>query len=544
MTRSFEQFMVQEAQRTTAAIIVDEVRHEFQSTDFASPKTGADYEVFSKKMRRLSVGKRVERIKVWDRSCTVIWSDTKDIVGMRFPDNNELRDALNGKVIAGISDLKKSENVKEKVFGRLMELYVPIKFVSGNEVQVVFESYTDVDELYQVISAERKQIWVSIILGFIVLYLTLFGIVWQASRRLYRQNREIERSRERFEGLVRSAHDGIIIMDGQGKILMINEAAERIFRIQSKDILGESPGIFLLEEDRQKYIQLLQSFLECQDPSLLINSFEIKALRADGEEFFLEGSLSCVGLKEDTVITAIVRDISEKKALMEQLINSEKFASVSVIASSIGHEINNILAGFVGYSELLRVQNSDKGIMNQCGEIISTQSQRLKLHANNLLALGKPQTPELKPIVISELIDRVTDLLVTSGMFKMCTIIRNYGLGLPKVMADEMLLEQVIRNLEINAIHAMEKQGIMTLSTYLTPDNRNFEFSVSDTGQGIKDNIRHQIFLPFYTTKEKGKGTGLGLYIVKQIIEQHHGYINLESEEGKGTKIIIGIPIS
>jgi two-component system sporulation sensor kinase A len=545
LTKSLEYFMLDETSRTMSSILADEFRHEFLPSDFVSPKTGREYELFSRRIRHLSFGKRVERIKVWDRKHTVLWSDTPELVGRQFQDNDELRKALTGEVVSDISDLNKTENILEKEHGRLLELYVPVSFDAGGSIPVVVEVYHNVKDLYRTIAAEKVKIWKYIILGFSFLYVALFGLVWQASRRLKRQNREITRSKERFEGLVRSARDGIVAMDGQGRIILINEAAEKIFRVRPQDVLGKSPADFLTENDRQNYAQLINTFQDCRDSSLFRDSYEIRALRADGEEFDLEGSLSCVGLGDDTMITAIVRDVSEKKAIMERLIHSEKLASVSLIAGSIGHEMNNILSSLLGYAELLRLEMPpSEDLIRTSTEVFSAQTQRLKLHANNLLALGKPQKPEMKPLAINESVEKVTDLLTISGMFKMCTIVKDYGQGLPKIRGDEMLLEQVMTNLEINAVHAMEKQGILTLSTAGTSDGAYVELSVGDTGHGMSENIRHQIFLPFFTTKEKGKGTGLGLYIVKQIVEQHQGYIRLESAEGKGTTMIIGLPVA
>jgi signal transduction histidine kinase len=110
------------------------------------------------------------------------------------------------------------------------------------------------------------------------------------------------------------------------------------------------------------------------------------------------------------------------------------------------------------------------------------------------------------------------------------------------ILADVNLLEQVIRNLEINAAHAMGDEGTLTIGTSLSKDGNFVEFSINDTGPGISEETQKKIFQPFFTTKADGKGTGLGLPIVKQIVEQHQGYINIKSKMGKGTTVIIGIP--
>ena len=195
------------------------------------------------------------------------------------------------------------------------------------------------------------------------------------------------------------------------------------------------------------------------------------------------------------------------------------------------------------YSELLLLKPNDSEVSKKCAEIFSSQSQRLKMHAHNLLSLSKPRQAEMKPVNMNQVVERVTELLFESGVLKLFTISKQLESALPTVLGDEILLEQMVRNLEINAAHAMGNQGILTLQSTLTKERSFVEFSVSDTGHGIPNDKRNQIFLPFFTTKEKGKGTGLGMYIVKQIVEQHQGYIEIDSTEGKGTTVMIGIPI-
>ena len=201
------------------------------------------------------------------------------------------------------------------------------------------------------------------------------------------------------------------------------------------------------------------------------------------------------------------------------------------------------LGGLMGYADLLKMKPHDRQLAQKCADIFYAQSQRLKLHALNLLSLSRPREPQMKPIDLNGLLDKVTELLCASGLLKMCTIIREYSEALPNVSGDEMQIEQLMTNLEINAAHAMGNQGILTLRTRLSESKSSVEISITDTGHGIPDDKRGQIFLPFFTTKEKGKGTGLGMYIVKQVVDQHKGYLRLDSKVGIGTTITIGIPV-
>jgi signal transduction histidine kinase len=228
--------------------------------------------------------------------------------------------------------------------------------------------------------------------------------------------------------------------------------------------------------------------------------------------------------------------------MQEQLIVAEKQALAATIAGSIGHEISNSLTGVMGYSELLLSKPNDPSLASKCAQMFLAQSQRLQLHAKNLLSLSKPREPEIKPIDIVALLDRVTEVLTLSGPLKKFALHREYEEDLPPVQGDEILLEQVIMNLEINASHAMGDQGVLTLRAGRAADGSSVEFSVSDTGHGIPENRRNQIFLPYFTTKEKGKGTGLGLFISKRIVDQHSGTIETRSVVGRGTTFTVRLP--
>lgn len=133
-------------------------------------------------------------------------------------------------------------------------------------------------------------------------------------------------------------------------------------------------------------------------------------------------------------------------------------------------------------------------------------------------------------------------MLLQSGLLKRFTITKNYSDNLPMILGDEMLLEKVVSNLEINAAHAMDSMGELRVAARIADDGSFVEFQIADNGHGIPEDRRRQIFIPFYTTKEKGKGTGLGMYIIKKNIEQHKGFIKLDSKVGIGTAITVGLP--
>lgn len=543
ITTSLEHNILDRSKKVTAIIVSEEVQKELADTDLITPKMGSEFDAFAERVKHLSLGPDIVRIKVWNKGQVVVWSDEKRLVGQRFPDNEELKGALNGEITSEISTLKKSEQKFERQFKRLLELYVPIRFKDKTDIETVFEIYQNLDHLYADISHLKSIVWTSVISGFVFLYLILFGIVWRASRHIEAQTKEIVQSEERYRSLVRSAHDGIVAIDRKGKVILFNEAAAKMFGYSPEEVIGQPLTMLLPEQYITKHIGGVSRFFETGETTLIGKTIEMEGSRRDGQAFPVELSLSASGVEDSLIVTEIIRDISERKAIQEQLINAEKQASVSIIAGSIGHELNNVISALMGYAQLLMRKSDDKKLAKESAEVFSTQTQRLKIHASNLLSLSKPQEPEMKPMILNSLLDKVTDLLFVSGLLKQYTIVKEYSEDLPLVLGDEMLLEQVVRNLEINAAHAMDNQGILTVNTKFSEDNSHVEFSITDTGHGIPNDRRHQIFLPFYTTKEKGKGTGLGMYIVKQIVEQHKGYIQLKSEVGVGTTVTIGLPI-
>lgn len=543
VTANLEQDMVTRAKQTTAATVLHEVTKEFPIESW-EPKTGTDYDVFTAKVGHLTFGPDVVRVKVWNKGKFVVWSDDRRLVGEQFLDNDELTDALNGEIKSEISRLDKNEQQFEASFGRLLELYVPVRFEGQTDIAVVFEIYQNLDPLYVDISANRREVWISIIVGFSLLFTILVGIVRGASRRITRQNQDIVVSEKKYHSLVDSAQDAIVSIDSSGTIVLFNEAAHKMFGYSTEEAIGKSIIMLLPENYRTSHQLSLQQFLRSTSTTIAGNIADIEGLRKNGQQFPMELSLSASEIDDNRLITEIIRDISERKAMQAQLIEAEKTATVSLIASSIGHELNNVVTSLKGFAELLQKTPDDKQLADECAGIFHTESQRLQTHARNLLTIGQPKKPEMKLLSLDSLIDRVTELLKVSGLLKPFVITRNYSVGLPLILADEMQLEQVIRNLEINAAHAMGNSGTITLGTKASKDGLNAEFWITDTGHGIPEDKREQVFVPFYTTKEKGKGTGLGMSIIKQTVEQHNGYIHLESTVGVGTTITIGFPFA
>ncbi|MEN8613662.1 PAS domain S-box protein [Dehalogenimonas sp. THU2] len=251
------------------------------------------------------------------------------------------------------------------------------------------------------------------------------------------------------------------------------------------------------------------------------------------------------------ILSGIVQDITDKKqseAEQQQLRDKAEMASrlaaVGEMAAGIAHEINNPLTGVIGFSELLLGRTNIPDDMKEELTIINAGSQRVKDIVRRMLTFARQAKPVKSAVSIEELLDNTLEL--RSYVLKTANIevVKDYAPDLPWVMADAGQLQQVFLNLIVNAEHAMKKahdKGKLVVKTERM--NGNIRISITDDGPGMSDEIMRKLFQPFFTTKDPGEGTGLGLSLSLGIIREHGGTINVESREGEGAAFIVELPI-
>jgi two-component system NtrC family sensor kinase len=254
----------------------------------------------------------------------------------------------------------------------------------------------------------------------------------------------------------------------------------------------------------------------------------------------VEASRQILALNEELNIY-----IERLETTQRQLIQAEKLNAIGQLAASVAHEINNPLAGVLVYSQLLtkrlKSDSFDKAeaianlakieaAVNHCSRII-----------RGLLDFSRQSEPKLQPVTTSSIIDQVMLLVGHQAEMNKVQVIREEAPSLPPVMADFGQLQQVLVNLVVNAVQAMPGGGKLTIHTSLDKDGW-VEVAVEDTGHGIAPEHMDKLFTPFFTTKEQGKGVGLGLAVSYGIIERHGGKIEVKSEVGKGSTFTIRLP--
>jgi len=249
-------------------------------------------------------------------------------------------------------------------------------------------------------------------------------------------------------------------------------------------------------------------------------------------------------------------DVTDRLNLEQQLRQSQKMQSVGQLAAGVAHDFNNVLTIIQGHSELLAIGEtlSQSGI-DSLDQVRMAAERAAKL-TQQLLTFGRKQFMQMELMDINEIIQRVTQML-RRVLGENVSLRSNLAQRLPPIEADATMMEQVIMNLSVNARDAMPGGGSLTIGTvpvtvsraYVdrNPEAREGTFvclSVSDNGTGIEPDKVSKLFEPFFTTKEVGKGTGLGLATVYGIVKQHQGWIEVESELGKGTVFKVYLPAS
>jgi two-component system NtrC family sensor kinase len=230
-----------------------------------------------------------------------------------------------------------------------------------------------------------------------------------------------------------------------------------------------------------------------------------------------------------------------------QLVQSEKLSALGQVAATMAHEIGTPLNSISGYIQLMLTEGGGSDRMTKRLKIIESQLDRLTQTIRNLLHSTRQPEPQLQPLEINQLLETIVALTQPEMSRRGITLDRQFDTSVPPLSGDPGLLQQVFLNLVTNALDAMPQGGILTLSTTLDPasgPNCHFvELGVRDTGTGMSVEVRRKALEPFFTTKKPGKGAGLGLSICEGIIRSHHGKLEIETEEGKGSTIRVQLPV-
>ena len=235
--------------------------------------------------------------------------------------------------------------------------------------------------------------------------------------------------------------------------------------------------------------------------------------------------------------------IEELQKTQESLIQSEKMATLGEIAASVAHEINNPLAGVLVYAKLMQKNIRENKVSGEEFEArlksIEKETERCSKIIKNLLDFSRQSVPAIRPVDMNKKLENTVTLLEHQAELSNVKIVIHMNPDIPHVNADPDQYQQVFMNIILNAIQAMPDGGTLTITSDFSPRTDEVLIAFRDTGAGISKENMKKLFIPFFTTKDKGKGVGLGLSVCYGIVQRHGGKIEVDSREGAGTTFAI-----
>ena len=373
-----------------------------------------------------------------------------------------------------------------------------------------------------------------------------------------RMEEELRESEEFLQVLFNSVLDGVLILDYSGKVLSLNSALAKMFGLESiSDGIGRNALEFILPEFQDAVIKDLANVKEGRGGYL--NSYKVRAV--SGEEFWVEGLGTDMIYQGKHVDIVSIRDISERKRaedekelMSAQLLQAQKMESIGTLAGGIAHDFNNVITAIKGYTEVAMMEVDEAGPLHKYLKGIDAACSNAAGLTSQLLLFGRKNPMQAVPVDINEVARNVQQML--KRLLREDIAIEAYlEPDIFTMQADPGNIEQVIMNLAINARDAMPEGGKLTLMSENVilskkhcqpiPGARPGSYvclSVADTGTGIDKEIIPYIFEPFFSTKEAGKGSGLGLAVVYGIVKAHNGWIDVHSEHGQGTTFKLYLP--
>ncbi len=352
------------------------------------------------------------------------------------------------------------------------------------------------------------------------------------------------------EGIISTMPDSLLLVGPDQSITLANKATLKMLGYKESELIGQAVEIIFAEKDGEKAVVGGMAAEESEARFVVAEtSFRTKA----GKSVPISLSRSVMRDREGKLqgIIYIGRDITERKLAEEEKQRMEehlqiagRLAAVGELSAGVAHELNNPLAAIQGFAQFLAQRENVDETTKSDAETIYKEAQRATRITGNLLSFARRQKPEKRLVSINEVVEKALELHAYRMKVNNIEVLLELDTGLPMTMADPDQMQQVFVNVLSNAEQAMtEAHGGGKLCVKTQKVRKVIRIAFTDDGPGISEDNLRRMFDPFFTTKDVGKGTGLGLSICYGLVEGHGGHMYARSKPGKGTTIVVEIPI-
>jgi PAS domain S-box-containing protein len=344
---------------------------------------------------------------------------------------------------------------------------------------------------------------------------------------------KLQTQHDLFERLLLYIPALVLVIDRDSKITLVNRAFCDFYNVRAEDALGKNLSIFFPAEE------IADAHRKINNIEGSVTTYEHR-LKIGKKESILDTTIITISPNEYVLIG---RDVTQQREEQEKLYLNDRLASVGEMAAGIAHELNNPLTGIVMLSQLLMQADFAPEVKKDLSDINSEATRATEV-VRNLLAFARKQPPAKRLTQVNRIIADVLRLRHYEETVNNIAVSTNLEPDLPEIMVDNIQIQQVFLNIILNAEYSMihaHKKGQLQVDTSVA--NGNVVVSFTDDGEGIKDEDMKKLFQPFFTTKEVGMGTGLGLSLCFGIVKRHGGTISVKSKYGSGATFIIELPI-